>query len=159
MADEQLASELAMVAEIVSAYVSNNKVDSSELSTLIQTIYLGLVKAGQPEAPAETPTKTMTAAQIKKSITPDALISFVDGRPYKTLKRHLTTNDMTVADYKAKFGLPHDYPMTAPSYSAHRSAMAKSLGLGNKGRGGGKVVEAPKAPAKGRRKPIREEAS
>ena len=65
-------------------------------------------------------------AQIRKSITPDALISFIDGKPYKTLKRHLTGNGMTIEQYRERFGLPRDYPSTAASYSAQRSALAKS---------------------------------
>jgi predicted transcriptional regulator len=62
------------------------------------------------------------------------LISFIDGKRYKTLKRHLTTHGLTVAEYKARYGLPADYPTTAPSYSEHRSAMARTMGLGSKGR-------------------------
>ena len=69
--------------------------------------------------------------KIRKSIKPDALISFEDGKAYKTLKRHLSRRGLTVEAYKAKWGLPSDYPMTAASYSATRSAMAKSLGLGS----------------------------
>ena len=63
------------------------------------------------------------------------LTSFVDGRKYKSLKRHLSTNGMTPDEYRAKFGLPKDYPMVAPAYSAQRSSLAKSLGLGRKGAG------------------------
>jgi predicted transcriptional regulator len=77
-----------------------------------------------------------------------ALISFEDGRPYKTLKRHLTTHGMTVAEYKAKWGLPNDYPTTAPGYSEARSAMAKALGLGQ----GGRKAKAPaKAPSRAKK--------
>ena len=86
-----------------------------------------------PQASEPEPIK-LTAAQIRKSVTPDALISFEDGKPYKTLKRHLTTRGLTLAEYKTKWGLPTDYPTTAPSYSARRSEMAKSLGLGSGGR-------------------------
>jgi predicted transcriptional regulator len=75
-----------------------------------------------------------TPAQIRKSITRDALISFEDGKPYKTLKRHLTTFGLTIEQYRAKWGLPADYPTVAPSYSEARSAMAKALGLGQGGR-------------------------
>ena len=97
------------------------------------------------EAPVvETVTKA-TPAQIRKSITPEALISFEDGKPYKTLKRHLTTHGMTVAEYKAKWGLPNDYPTTAPAYSEARSAMAKALGLGQGGRKAKSPAKAPRA--------------
>jgi len=126
-----------MVADIVAAYVSKNKVELAELPALIKTIYASLAAAdapAPPQAKAE-PTK-LTSAQIKKSITNDGLVSFVDGKTYKTLKRHLATYGLSAEAYKLRFGLPFDYPMTAPSYSAQRSAMAKSFGLGDKGRGG-----------------------
>jgi predicted transcriptional regulator len=134
---------IELVAEIVGAFVGNNIVAVSDLPALIKSVYDSLNGAGEAQgAPADDITKP-TPAQIRKSITPDALISFEDGRPYKTLKRHLTTHGMTVAEYKAKWGLPNDYPNTAPNYSAARSAMAKSLGLGQ----GGRKAKAPaKAP-------------
>ena len=75
-----------------------------------------------------------TAAQIRKSITPDALTSFVDGKRYKTLKRHLSKHGLDPHSYRAKFGLPTDYPMVSPSYSEARSALAKNIGLGRPGR-------------------------
>ena len=83
---------------------------------------------------------------MRKSITPDGLISFEDGKSYKTLKRHLSGHDLTPEQYREKWGLPRDYPMVAPNYSAARSQMAKSLGLGQMGKG-----RAAKAPVKGRR--------
>ena len=76
-----------------------------------------------------------TPAQIRKSVTPDALISFEDGKSYKTLKRHLTLRGMSPAEYRERWGLTRDYPMTAPSYSARRSELARSLGLGRKSEG------------------------
>ena len=125
---------IEMTTEIVASYVSGNTVNPSELPTLIQSVYQALSTVDAPVAEAEPDAPKPTAAQIKKSITPDALISFIDGKRYKTLKRHLTTHGMTVAEYKSKFGLPADYPTTAPSYSEHRSAMARTMGLGSKGR-------------------------
>lgn len=136
-----------MTAEIVSAYVAGNTVPTGELSSLIQSVFKSLSTLGEPTAEAVPEEKKLTPGQIRKSITPDALISFEDGRGYKTLKRHLSKKGLTVAEYKAKWGLPSDYPTTAASYSATRSAMAKSLGLGN----ARKAAEAP--PAKAPRKP------
>lgn len=144
-----------LTADIVSAYVSNNSVPVSELHTLIagvQQALLGLT--GTPQAEAVETTKA-TPTQIRKSMSPDALISFEDGKSYKTLRRHLTLRGLTPEAYRAKWGLPVDYPMTAPSYSAQRSALAHSLGLGQQRR----KVEAPAAviatpadePAKARR--------
>ena len=73
----------------------------------------------------------MPPVSIKKSVTDDYLISLEDGQQYQSLKRHLSKHGLTPEEYRAKWGLPHDYPMTAPGYSARRSALAKSLGLGN----------------------------
>jgi len=123
-----------MTATIVSAFVGKNSITHSDLPALITAVHSTLKQIVEPEAePAEVTVKK-TAAQIRKSITPDALISFIDGKPYKMLKRHVTTQGLTIADYKVRFGLPKDYPTTAPSYSAARSALAKSTGLGQGGR-------------------------
>ena len=82
-------------------------------------------------APATQPERTKpTAEQIDASITHDALISFVDGKPYKTLKRHLGTHGLDPASYRRRYGLPRDYPMVAASYSEQRAALAKAIGLG-----------------------------
>lgn len=143
-----------LVAEVAAAYFSNSHVSPGEISTVIAQIADSLSAVGQTSAPAasEAPersaepepveTRRATAAQVRRSITDDGLVSFEDGKPYKTLKRHLATRGLTPADYRDKWGLPADYPMTAPSYSAQRSALAKSLGLGQKGataRGGRKA--------------------
>lgn len=93
--------------------------------------------ADAPAAPAETKAAQgkATAEQIEASITPDALISFVDGKPYKTLKRHLGTHGLDPASYRRRYGLPKDYPMVVASYSEQRAALAKAIGLGQpKGR-------------------------
>jgi len=128
-----------LTTEIVANYVAGHKVPASELPALIKTVFDTLSTVDAPQVEVE-PVVKLTPAQVRKSITPDALISFEDGKSYKTLKRHLTTRGMTIADYKTKWGLPDDYPTTAPNYSAQRSAMAKSLGLGQKAapRGKGK---------------------
>ena len=73
-----------------------------------------------------------TDAQIEASIQHDGLISFIDGRSYKTLKRHLTAHGLTPERYRAKYGLPADYPMVAPGYAAKRSEIAKAIQLGHK---------------------------
>ena len=114
----------------MSAFVSNNNVPVSELPALIASVHAALAGLGK-EAPAEPagPEKP-TPAQIRKSISPDALISFEDGKSYKTLRRHLTMRGLTAEGYRAKYGLPADYPMTSASYSAQRSALAHSFGLG-----------------------------
>jgi predicted transcriptional regulator len=144
---------LELAAGIVSAYVGNNTVAAGDLPALIHATFEALNKVGSPDAtaPADTNAKA-TAAQIRKSITPDTLISFEDGKPYRTLKRHLTTMGLTVEAYKAKWGLPQDYPTVAPSYSEARSQMAKALGLGlGTGGRGGHRGKAEAKPAKGRK--------
>jgi predicted transcriptional regulator len=121
---------IELTTSIVSAYVSNNHVQGAELATLIAGTHAALTGLGQ-NAPSEAPAaEKLTPAQIRKSITPDALISFIDGKPYKTLKRHLTGNGLTIEQYRERYGLPRDYPSTAASYSAMRSEMAQKIGLG-----------------------------
>jgi predicted transcriptional regulator len=130
---EETINLLDSTASVVAAFAANQKISPSDLQALITTVHKTLVALQTPQASEPEPIK-LTAAQIRKSVTPDALISFEDGKPYKTLKRHLTTRGLTLAEYKTKWGLPTDYPTTAPSYSARRSEMAKSLGLGSGGR-------------------------
>jgi predicted transcriptional regulator len=133
-----------LTAEIVAAYLEKNPVAASELPALIQTTYAALAGASEPPAAVAEPEIKATTGQIRKSLSPDALISFEDGKSYKSLKRHLSTKGLTPDDYRAKWGLPKDYPMVAPSYSAQRSSLAKSLGLGRKAA----AVEPALPPAK-----------
>lgn len=149
---------LTLTAEIVASYVgANTHVNAAEIPNIIRQIRAALME--DVSAPTETaPEQTkVTGSQSRKSITPDALISFVDNKPYKTLKRHLSRHGMTMEDYRQRFGLPSDYPSVAPNYSAARSEMAKKLGLGAQRRGQGaaaKAAEGDKAPAaaRGRKK-------
>lgn len=121
-----------LTAEIVAAYVSQNKLAPSELETLIRSVHGALTGLG--DAPTDEPTQRASPAAIRRSIKPDGLISFIDGKTYKLLKRHLTTHGLTPADYRARFGLPADYPLIPPGYSQHRSEVAKAAGLGTKTR-------------------------
>jgi predicted transcriptional regulator len=139
---------IALTSAIVSSYVEANHVQAGQVPELIRAVHQALLATGEPVA-AEPETQKATAAQIRKSITPDGLYSFEDGRPYKTLKRHLTLRGLTPAAYREKWGLPSDYPTTAPAYSAARSALAKSMGLGAGGRkaasGTAKIAKKPRA--------------
>jgi predicted transcriptional regulator len=147
---EEQTTMIELTSEIVANYVANNTVSIEELPALIRTINQTLSSLGQASAVQEPAPDRPTAAQIKKSIRPDGLVSFIDGKPYKTLKRHLAKHGLTIAEYKEKFGLPKDYPSTSPEYSAKRSAMAKTLGLGRQRVA---VPEGePKAKRAGRRK-------
>jgi len=133
----------ALTARIVGAFVGKHSVAHADLPNLIHEVHDALKRTVEPEVAAIAEAVKVTAAQIRKSITADALISFIDRKPYRTLTRHLKKHGLTVADYKAKFGLPHDYPTTAPSYSAARSALAKAAGLGRKAAAGGRKVAKP----------------
>ena len=118
--------------------------------------------ARESRSPPAGPEKP-TAAQIKKSVTHDGIISFEDGKTYKTMRRHLTLRGLTPEAYRAKYGLPTDYPMTSAAYSAQRSELARSLGLGNQRRKAApKAAEAPetvsKAPKARSRKKVAETA-
>ncbi|CAO4167495.1 MucR family transcriptional regulator [Methylorubrum extorquens] len=132
MEDNTSPDLLTMTANIVAAFVSNNSVSASELPNLLVQVHGAFVSLSEtPAAEAGTEIAKVTPAQIKKSVTPDALISFVDGKPYRTLKRHLSVHGLTIEGYRARYGLPNDYPSVAANYSASRSALAKQLGLGN----------------------------
>ena len=130
----QPQSAITLATDIVAAYVSNNSVPEDKLTDLIKQVHRTVRDADSETAGAAAGTEKPTAAQIRKSITEDALISFIDGKPYKTLKRHLTLKGLTPDQYKLKYGLPPDYPMIASSYSKQRSDLAKMLGLGQRGR-------------------------
>ena len=125
---------IKLTADIVSAYVSNNSVPSSDLPALIGQVHSALtrVSSGQGESPAEPP---KPAISIKKSITADHIVCLEDGKKFKSLKRHLRTQyNMTPEQYRDKWGLPPDYPMVAPNYAAARSHLAKQMGLGQQRR-------------------------
>ena len=119
---------VSLTADVVSAYLSNNSVPVSELGGLVASVHAALGKLGQPQEPA-APTYE-PAVSVRKSVTPDAIISLIDGKPYRTLKRHLTGQGLTPAEYRQRYGLPADYPMVAASYAAKRSELAKAIGLG-----------------------------
>src|ERR1019366_8528460 len=121
-----------LTASIVASYVEANKITAADLPSLIQSTYAALSGASQPAAPETEAVAKPTAAQIRKSITPDKLVSFIDNRPYSLLKRHLTTHGLTPAAYREQFGLPDNYPIVAATYAARRSELARSSGLGRK---------------------------
>jgi predicted transcriptional regulator len=141
----EAATTIELTVEVVASYVGSHQVAPSDLPALIRTIYGAF--AGEPAVAIVAAVPDLTKAQIRKSVTPDAIFSFEDGRGYKALRRHLARHDLTPAAYRAKWRLPADYPMVAPAYSAQRSAMAKALGLGRKA-----AVPTP-APAKKPRRP------
>ena len=125
----------AHVATVAAAYLGNpsNPVERSDIADVIRQIDSALKPVAVPEATAGPEVAKPTLAEIRKSITPQHLISFLDGRPYKSLKRHLAAKGHTPKSYREHFGLKPDYPTTAPEYSAHRAALAKQIGLGQRG--------------------------
>ncbi|UZF95538.1 MucR family transcriptional regulator [Bosea sp. NBC_00550] len=138
---EENENLIGLVADIVSAYVSNNSVPTADLPGLIATTHAAISGLGTSPATVaeERPTP---AVSIKKSITPDFLICLEDGKKFKSLKRHLrTAYGMTPEEYRARWGLPPDYPMVAPAYAEARSTLAKKMGLGQQRR---------KAPVRGK---------
>lgn len=125
---------IEMTADIVSAYVGNNTVSAAELPALIQSVHRALAGvSGGAEVVEAAPRDP--AVPIRRSITPDFIICLEDGRKFKSLKRHLRTKyNMSPEEYRAKWGLPKDYPMVAPNYAKARSDLAKQMGLGQGGR-------------------------
>ncbi|WP_342106323.1 MucR family transcriptional regulator [Methylobacterium sp. SI9] len=118
---------------VVANYVRTHHVPPADLPGLIASVHAAIAGLGRTAEPEQASADEQpTAAQIRKSITPDALISFIDGKPYKTLKRHLTSHGLDPRSYRERFGLPADYPMVAASYAEQRSALAKASGLGGR---------------------------
>jgi len=123
-----------LAADIVAAYVSKNTVSASELPNLIREVHTALEKVARE--PGEQPAEPLRpAVPVRKSVMPDYIVCLEDGKKFKSLKRHLRTHyDLSPEQYREKWGLPHDYPMVAPSYARARSDLAKKMGLGQKGR-------------------------
>lgn len=120
---------IELTAGIVSAYLANNPVPVAQLSDLIASVSGAVNKLDGPIVTATAPQEP--AVHPKKSIFPDFIVCLEDGKKFKSLKRHLRTDfGLTPDEYRAKWNLPADYPMVAPNYSATRSALAKSSGLG-----------------------------
>lgn len=131
--DNQLDADrlVLQTGAIVSAYVKNNPLAAGDLPKLILDTHTALLELASPKPAAAEPPALVPAVSIRKSITPDYLICLDDGKRFKSLKRHLATLGMTPDDYRAKWGLPDDYPMVAPNYSATRSKLALEAGLGS----------------------------
>ena len=131
MTDKPNVSELlGLTSEIVAAHACNNTITPGDLPQLIQDVYKTLVVVGTTPLAPERP---RPAVAIKKSVFPDYIVCLEDGKKLKMLKRHLkTAYNLTPEEYRAKWGLPADYPMVSPNYAAQRSEFAKKIGLGRK---------------------------
>src|SRR5690625_3914836 len=125
-APEPINPAIHMTADIVSAHLANNTVPISEISYLIRNVYdtiLRLQNSATEQGEAE---EQKPAVSIRRSVTDDYITCLEDGLKFKTLRRHLATaHGMTPAEYRAKWNLPHDYPMVAPAYSKFRQEMAQ----------------------------------
>ena len=149
-------SALPKVVSIVSAYVSNNSLRAADLPDLIGSVHLAIRQLSESMAPAAEKVPDAPAVPIKKSVTKDYIICLEDGKKFKSLRRHLSSSyNMTPDEYRTKWGLPNDYPMVAPSYSATRSQLAKDSGLGQVTRvtTAAPVATPADAPKKGRGRP------
>jgi predicted transcriptional regulator len=141
-----------LVSNVAAAYFSNSSVSPADIPGVLAQIASSLgsigasaAKPGAPDAPARS---RPTAAEIRNSIRPDGLISFEDGRVYKTLRRHLNRLGLSPQQYREKWGLPLDYPLVAPDLSELRSALARQKQLGRV-----PMPPSPPPPAKGGGRP------
>ena len=122
---------LTLTADIVGAHVANNNIAAGDVPELIRTTYDALKGLSEPQA-VEAP-KQEPAVSIRASVKPDYIVCLEDGKKLKMLKRYIASRyNMTPAEYRAKWGLPADYPMVAPGYSATRKELALNMGLGRK---------------------------
>ena len=135
---DETTNTVELATELTMAWLSNpnTRTSAEDVPAFLKSMHNALIALST--APAEPPSGEATpeftgAVTARKSLAnPDVIISMIDGKPYKTLTRHLSTNGLTPAEYRARYGLKADYPMTAPSYSAMRRDMAKKIGLGRK---------------------------
>jgi len=142
--DSSSVDYLGLTADVVAAFVGNNSVPATELPDLIAKVHGALLRLTSP-TPVVVEEVLKPAIPVKKSVTPEYIVCLEDGLKFKSLKRHLRTKyNMTPEEYRAKWGLPNDYPMVAPSYAEARSNLAKKMGLGQQRKK--PVVAAPVKP-------------
>jgi predicted transcriptional regulator len=155
MNDDINAVELA--AELTAAWLANpnTRTNADDVPAFLLSMHAAVSQlsgVSAPEASGEPAQTYEPAVTARKSLSsPDHIISLIDGKPYKTLRRHLATNGLTPEEYRARYGLKADYPMVAPTYSEARRTMAKSIGLGRKP--GQTVVKQAEETVKAPRKP------
>lgn len=136
--DTMTANAVELATELTIAWLANpnTRASGEDVPAFLRTMHdavTNLSSATAPSAPEEPATEYTPAVSVRKSLaSKDHLISLIDGKPYKTLRRHLAGHGLTPDDYRQRYGLRADYPMVAPAYSESRSAMAKTIGLGRK---------------------------
>ncbi|NML06779.1 MucR family transcriptional regulator [Sphingomonas sp. G-3-2-10] len=146
MSDENSLNPVELAAELTIAWLGNqnNRCTAEEVPTFLRTMHATITElSGSASAPVENAEEApdqqdfTPAVTVRKSLaSKDHIISLIDGKPYKTLRRHLSGHGLSPEQYRERYNLKADYPMVAPSYSEQRRAMAKKIGLGAKGRGG-----------------------
>ncbi|WP_294278328.1 MucR family transcriptional regulator [uncultured Sphingomonas sp.] len=143
------ANAVELATELTIAWLGNahNRVDANEVPAFLNKMHetiLSLSGGGPVATTEEAQVEYTPAVSVRKSLaSPEHIISMIDGKPYKTLRRHLATHGLTPEEYRERYNLKADYPMVAPSYSAARQEMAKKIGLGRKP--GTKVADKPAA--------------
>ena len=159
MADETVnVNAVELATELTVAWLGNpnTRTPADEVPAFLGKMHetvSALLGGTTQQVEAEAPIEYTPAVSVRKSLASnDYIISMIDGKPYKTLRRHLATHGLTPEQYRERFGLKADYPIVAPSYSAARQAMAKKIGLGRKPGQSPNAQEAPKAAAKPARK-------
>ena len=161
MADEANANDMIELAtDLTVAWLNNpnNRASPDDVPAFLQKMHATLTGLGETAGPADSEAASDDTAEFTPAVTSrkslaskDHIISMIDGKPYRTLRRHLATHGLTPDQYRERYGLKSDYPMVAPNYSEARRAMAKKLGLGRKPKA--QATEAPgPAPTRGRRK-------
>lgn len=128
---ERTARAMDLTVEIVSAFAGNNTISASDLPRIISQVHAALVDLGKPAEPVEV--RPEPAVSIRASVKHDHIVCLEDGKKLKMLKRHLATHyNLTPDQYRARWGLPNDYPMVAPAYAERRRDLAKQIGLGHR---------------------------
>jgi len=168
MADEptsNAADPIELATELTVAWLSNPNVRAAaeDVPAFLKSIHatIGELSNGSSAAPADSAPEYTPAVPVRSSVKPDYIVSLIDGRKLKSLKRHLSTHGLTPAEYRERYGLKADYPMVAANYSAQRREVAQKLGLGRKGRAARATAPeaAAPAPAKPAAKPARKAAA
>ncbi|WP_413716363.1 MucR family transcriptional regulator [Sphingomonas sp. R1] len=142
--EENASSPVELATELTVAWLTNhnNRINADEVPEFLRTMHRTITelssgsRQAEPEREESVATAEFTpAVSVRKSLaSKDHIISMIDGKPYRTLRRHLSTHGLTPEEYRERYNLRADYPMVAPSYSEARRAMAHKIGLGAKGR-------------------------
>lgn len=145
MEDETSPDILTLTAGIVSAHVGGNSVHAADVPKLISAVHGALASLGSPPQATGSAPGHKAAVIVRKSLASnDHIVSMIDGKPYRTLRRHLRAHGLTDQEYRTRYNLPANYPMVAKAYSAARSAMSLAAGFG---KAGAKIASATKATA------------